>query len=184
MAGVIAQEALALGVNQIFAPLGDLARELRYGRVEETFGEDGYLAGEIGYSYVKGLQAGNVSATVKHFAAYGTPEQGLNTGPVHGGERELRTTYLPSYKRQIIDAGAYSIMSAYSSYDGVALIANHHILTDILRDEWGYKYWVTSDAGGTDRLCAAFKMCQTTPIDSDAIVLYVCNLTYSSESNI
>ncbi|TVY58621.1 Periplasmic beta-glucosidase [Lachnellula cervina] len=172
MAAAIAQESLALGVNQLFAPLGDLARELRYGRVEETFGEDGYLAGEIGYSFVKGMQGGNVSATVKHFAAFGTPEQGLNTGPVHGGERELRTTYLPSYKRQIIDAGAYSIMSAYHSYDGVALIANHHILTDILRDEWGYKYWVTSDAGATDRLCDAFKMCESSPLDKEAITLY------------
>ena len=172
MGAAIAQEALALGVNQLFAPRGDLARELRYGRVEETFGEDGYLAGEIGYSYIKGLQGGNVSATVKHFAAFASPEQGLNTGPVHGGERELRTTYLPSYKRQIIDAGAYSIMSAYSSYDGVALVANHHILTDILRGEWGYKYWVTSDAGATDRLCDAFNMCQSKPLDKEAITLY------------
>jgi beta-glucosidase len=118
------------------------------------------------------LQGGNVSATVKHFAAFGSPEQGLNTGPVHGGERELRTTYLPPYKRQIIDAGAYSIMSAYSSYDGVPLVANKHILTDILRTEWGYQYWVTSDAGGTDRLCAAFKMCQAKPIDSAAVTMY------------
>ncbi|KAF4626149.1 hypothetical protein G7Y89_g12012 [Cudoniella acicularis] len=155
MAGVIAKEASALGVSQIFAPLGDLARELRFGRVEEMFGEDGFLAGEMGFSYVTGLQRGNVSATVKHFAAYGSPEQGLNTGPVHGGERELRTTYLPSYKRQIIDAGAYSVMSAYSSYDGVPMITNYHILTEILRDEWGYKYWVTSDSGGTDRALEA-----------------------------
>ncbi|PQE10624.1 hypothetical protein CJF32_00009708 [Rutstroemia sp. NJR-2017a WRK4] len=172
MGSAIAQESLALGVNQLFAPLGDLARELRYGRVEETFGEDGYLAGEIGYAYVKGLQAGNVSSTIKHFAAFGTPEQGLNTGPVHGGERELRTTYLPPYKRMIVDAEALSIMSAYHSYDGVALIANHHILTEILRDEWGYKYWVTSDAGATDRLCNAFKMCSSSPIDKEAIVKF------------
>jgi beta-glucosidase len=113
-----------------------------------------------------------VSATVKHFAAYASPEQGLNTGPVHGGERELRTTYLPSYKREIIDAGAYSVMSAYSSYDGVPLIANHHILTDILRGEWGYEYWVTSDAGATDRLCDAFNMCQSSPIDKEAVTMY------------
>ncbi|RDW77702.1 glycoside hydrolase family 3 protein [Coleophoma cylindrospora] len=173
MGVAIAQEAAALGVNQIFGPLGDLARELRYGRVEETFGEDAYLSGEIGYSYVKGLQSLNVSATVKHFAAYGTPEQGLNTGPVHGGERELRTTYLPSYKRMITDGGAYSIMSAYSSYDGVAVIANYHILTEILRDEWGYDYWITSDAGATDRVCNAFKMCESTPLDKDAVTMYV-----------
>lgn len=97
----------------------------------------------------------------------------MNTGPVHGGERELRTTYLPSYKRMIVDGGAYSIMSSYSSYDGVALIANHHILTDILRTEWGYDYWVTSDAGATDRVCQSFKMCQASPLDSEAITMYV-----------
>jgi beta-glucosidase len=114
-----------------------------------------------------------VSATIKHFAAFASPEQGLNTGPVHGGERELRTTYLPSYKRAIIDAGAYSIMTAYSSYDGVPLIANYHILTEILREEWGYKYWTTSDAGATDRLCNGFKMCSSNPTDQEAVTLYV-----------
>jgi beta-glucosidase len=173
MAAAIAQESLSVGVNQLFAPLADLARELRYGRVEETFGEDGYLAGEMAYSYIKGLQGENVSSTVKHFAAFGSPEQGINTAPVHGGERELRTTYLPPYKRAIVDAGAYSIMSAYSSYDGVPLVANKHILTDILRGEWGYNYWVTSDAGATDRLCNSFKMCQSNPLDKNAIIQYV-----------
>lgn len=131
MAGVIAQEALALGVNQLFAPLADLARELRYGRVEETFGEDSYLAGEIAMSYVKGLQAGNVSSMVKHFVGFSMPEQGLNTGPVHGGERELRTTWMPSFKRAIIDGGAFAIMAAYHSYDGVPAVADHHTLTDV-----------------------------------------------------
>lgn len=77
MAGFIAQESLAVGVNQIFAPLADLARELRFGRVEETFGEDPFLTGEMAYSYVKGLQAGNVSAMVKHFAGFSAPEQGI-----------------------------------------------------------------------------------------------------------
>ncbi|KFY72626.1 hypothetical protein V499_07249 [Pseudogymnoascus sp. VKM F-103] len=172
MGKVIAQESAALGVNQIFAPLADLARELRYGRVEETFGEDGYLAGEIGYEYIKGMQGEGVSAMVKHFAAFGTPEQGLNTGPVHGGERELRTTYLPSFKRQIIDADVYSIMTSYNSYDGVAMVANYHVLTEILRNEWGYKYFTMSDAGGTDRLCDQFKMCKTNPVDMEAIVNY------------
>ncbi|KAI1446090.1 glycoside hydrolase family 3 protein [Annulohypoxylon stygium] len=170
MAAAIAQEARALGVNQIFGPLADLARELRFGRVEETFGEDGYLTGELAHAYVKGLQSGNVSAMVKHFAAFASPEQGLNTAPVHGGERELRTTYLPPFKRAIIDGGAFSIMSAYHSYDGVPAVADKHTLTDILRGEWGYKYFVMSDAGATDRLCINFKMCKSNPIDSEAIV--------------
>jgi beta-glucosidase len=171
MAGLIAQEALALGINQLFAPVVDLARELRFGRVEETYGEDPFLAGEFGYSYVKGVQSWNVSATVKHFAGFSAPEQGLNTGPVHGGPRELRTTWLPSFKRAIVDAGAWSIMNAYHSYDGIPAVADHRLLTDILRNQWRYKYWVTSDAGATDRLCCAFKMCRCTPVDSQAIVL-------------
>ncbi|KAI8631065.1 glycoside hydrolase family 3 protein [Xylariaceae sp. FL1651] len=172
MGKAIAQEARALGVNQIFGPLGDLARELRFGRVEETYGEDGYLSGEMAYSYVKGLQSLNVTAMVKHFAAFATPEQGINTAPVHGGERERRTTYLPSFKRAIIDGGAFAIMSAYHSYDGIPAVADKHLLTDILRDEWGYKYFVSSDAGGTDRLCTSFGMCEASPIDSEAVVTY------------
>lgn len=153
----IGREAQALGVSQLFAPLADLARELRYGRVEETFGEDGFLAGEIAHSYITGLQSLNVSAMVKHYAASSAPEQGLNTGPVHGGERELRMTWLPSYKRAI--STVWSIMSAYSSYDGIPQVADHHTLTDILRGEWGYDFWVSSDAGATDRLANPFYIC-------------------------
>ncbi|RPA96246.1 hypothetical protein L873DRAFT_1791728 [Choiromyces venosus 120613-1] len=115
MAEMIAQESLALGVNHLFAPVVDLARELRFGRVEEMFGEDPYLSGELGYSFVKGLQKNGVAATVKHFAGFGTPEEGLNTAPVHGGEREMRRTYLPAFKRAIIDADAWSVMSACHS---------------------------------------------------------------------
>ncbi|KAI1369789.1 glycoside hydrolase family 3 protein [Xylaria arbuscula] len=168
----IANESRALGVNQIFGPVVDLARELRFGRVEETYGEDPYLAGEMGHAYVKGLQSLNVTAMVKHFAAFASPEQGVNTAPVHGGERELRTTYLPPFKRAIIDGNAFSIMSAYHSYDGVPAVADRHVLTEILREEWGYKYFVSSDAGGTDRLCSSFGMCESSPIDSPAVVKY------------
>lgn len=173
MGRAIAQEAAALGVTQLFGPLGDLARELRYGRVEETYGEDAFLAGEMAYAYVQGLQAGGVAAMVKHFAAYASPEQGINTSPVHGGERERLTTYLPSYKRAIVDAGAVAIMSAYHCYDGVPAVADAHLLTDILRDDWGYDYFVMSDAGGTDRVCTAFGLCQASPIDSEAVVSLV-----------
>jgi beta-glucosidase len=154
----------------------DLARELRFGRVEETYGEDHFLAGEFGYSYVRGIQSQNVSSTVKHFAGFSAPEQGLNTGPVHGGERELRTTWLPAFKRAIIDADAWSTMGAYHSYDGIPSVADHHLQETILREEWGYKYFVTSDAGATDRLCCTFKMCQCKtedkPIDREAVTLY------------
>ncbi|KAL4870592.1 hypothetical protein BDV12DRAFT_56130 [Aspergillus spectabilis] len=171
MARLISQEALALGVNQLFAPVVDLARELRFGRVEETYSEDPYLAGEIGYQYVKGIQSHNVSAQVKHYAGFSQPEQGINTAPVHGGERYLRTTWLPPFKRAIIDAGAWSVMSAYHSYDGVPAVADYHLLTEILREEWGYEYFVISDAGATDRLCNAFHVCESSPIDSESVTL-------------
>ncbi|KAJ5191759.1 uncharacterized protein N7498_010744 [Penicillium cinerascens] len=169
MAEVIGREARTLGASQLFAPEVGLARELRYGRVEEIFSEDPFLAGEIGYSYVKGLQSKNVSSMVKHFVAYSNPEQGLNTGPVHGGERELRTTWMPSFKRTIIDAGAWGVMAAYSSYDGVPQVADYHTLTEILREEWGYDYFVMTDAGGSDRLCTAFQMCQSDPLDMESV---------------
>lgn len=159
MALQIGREAQALGVSQLFAPLADLARGLRFGRVEETFGEDTYLAGELAYAYTKAIQSLNVSAMIKHFTASSEPEQGLNVGPVHGGERELRTTWLPGFKRTIIDADAWAIMSAYSSYDGIPQVADEFTLTDILRTEWGYEYYVSSDAGATDRLASPFQIC-------------------------
>ncbi|TDZ17099.1 Periplasmic beta-glucosidase [Colletotrichum orbiculare MAFF 240422] len=159
MAKVIAVESKALGVNQIFAPVVDLARELRFGRVEETYGEDPFLVGEYGYHFTKGLQENGVCAMVKHFAAFASPEQGVNTAPVHGGPRMLRTTYLPSFKRAILEADAWSIMSSYNSYDGVPAVADYHLLTEILREEWGYEYYVISDAGGTARLGNAFGVC-------------------------
>lgn len=175
MAVIIAKESQALGINQLFAPVVDLCREQRFGRCEETYGEDHFLAGEMGYNYVKGVQSQNVSATVKHFAGFSMPEQGLNTGPVHGGERELRTTWLPSFKRAIIDGGAWNIMGAYHSYDGIPVVMDSHLQETILREEWGYKYWLTSDAGSTDRLCCTFKLCKCTnspkSIDSEAVTL-------------
>ncbi|KAF4979678.1 hypothetical protein FZEAL_4169 [Fusarium zealandicum] len=169
MASVIATESRALGINQLFSPQADLARELRFGRVEECFAEDSYLAGEMSYRFVKGLQDGGVSAMVKHYAAFAMPEQGINTAPVHGGERELRSLYLPPFKRAIIDGGATSIMSSYNSYDGVPVVSDSHLLTDILRDEWGYEYYVISDAGGTARLANAFFVCEIE--DNECITL-------------
>ncbi|KAH7157603.1 family 3 glycoside hydrolase [Dactylonectria estremocensis] len=169
MGNIIATEALALGVNQLFSPQVDLARELRFGRVEECFGEDPYLVGEMGYSFAKGLQDKGVSAMVKHYAAFASPEQGINTAPVFGGERMLRSLYLPPFKRTIIDAGATSIMSSYNSYDGIPVVSDPHLLQDILREEWGYEYYVISDAGGTARLANTFFVCELE--DNECITL-------------
>ncbi|KAJ7124473.1 glycoside hydrolase family 3 protein [Mycena epipterygia] len=170
VAGVIGSEAEGLGVSHIFAPVLDLSRELRWGRVEENYGEDQFLTGEMGNAYVTGLQSGRrrnasstaiakVAATCKHFAAFGSPQSGLNIAQVSGGERELRTQFLKPFNRACINSLA--IMTAYSSYDGIPAVANTHLLTDILRNEWGYQYWVTGDAGSVDLLINFHDTCDT-----------------------
>ncbi|KAJ7476846.1 glycoside hydrolase superfamily [Mycena galericulata] len=170
VAGIIATEAEGLGVTQIFAPVLDLSRELRWGRVEENYGEDQFLTGEMGNAYVTGLQSGKrrnasstatarVASTCKHFAAFGSPQSGLNIAQVSGGERELRTQFLKPFNRACVDS--LSIMTAYSSYDGIPASANTHLLTDILRNEWGYKYWVTADAGSVDLLITLHQVCDS-----------------------
>ncbi|KAF8148855.1 glycoside hydrolase superfamily [Crassisporium funariophilum] len=176
VAGVASSEAEGLGINHMFAPVLDLSRELRWGRVEENFGEDPFLTGEIGNAFVTGLQSGRrrnasttaiarMAATCKHFAAFGSPQGGLNLAQVSGGERELRTTFLKPFNRACLNS--LSIMTAYSSYDGIPAIANTHLLTDIasfafwLRNEWGYKYWVTTDAGSVDLLISLHGTCDT-----------------------
>ncbi|KAJ3778547.1 glycoside hydrolase superfamily [Lentinula raphanica] len=183
VANIIATEAEGLGLSQIFAPVLDMSRELRWGRVEENFGEDPFLTGEMGLAYVSGLQDGtrrNVTAngpggirkrmasTCKHFTAYGSPMAGLNTAPVVGSERDLRTIYLPAFQRACLESLA--IMTAYSAYDSVPLVANKHILTDILRDEWQYPYWVTTDAGAVDLLITQHKTCDTRECAAKAVL--------------
>ncbi|KAI0337167.1 glycoside hydrolase, partial [Trametopsis cervina] len=167
-ATTIANEAESLGYSQAFAPVLDLSRELRWGRVEENFGEDPFLTGEMGHAYVTGLQSGRrrntsstaiarMASTCKHFAAFGSPQGGLNIAQVSGGERELRTTFLKPFNRACVNS--LSIMTAYSSYDGIPAVANTHLLTDILRNEWGYKYFVTCDAGSIDLLITTHGTC-------------------------
>ncbi|KAJ6473135.1 glycoside hydrolase family 3 protein [Mycena sanguinolenta] len=170
VAGVIATEAEGLGVSQIFAPVLDLSRELRWGRVEENYGEDHFLTGEIGNAYVTGLQSGRrrnasstaiarMAATCKHFAAFGSPQGGINLAQVSGGERELRSEFLKPFNRACVNSLA--IMTAYSSYDGIPAVSNSHLLTDILRNEWGYQFWVTCDAGSVDLLITFHEVCET-----------------------
>lgn len=164
VAKVIGDEAEGLGISHIFAPVLDLSRELRWGRVEENYGEDPFLTGTMGSAYVTGLQTGvrrnatgtglrrRMAAACKHFAAFGSPQGGLNIAQVSGGERELRTTFLPPFQKACLQS--LSFMTAYSSYDGIPAVANKHLLTDILRTEWNYPYWVTTDAGSVDLLLA------------------------------
>ena len=154
----IAAEARAAGVDMILAPVLDLAREPRWGRIEEDFGEDPYLTGQLGLAYVQGAQGDSLAsdhtvvAEPKHFAGHGSPESGLNTSPVHIGERELRTIMLKSFEPAFREGHAMSVMAAYHEIDGVPVAADEALFEGILRKEWGFRGFVLSDLGAIRRL--------------------------------
>jgi len=148
VASEIRRQALLVGTRQCLAPVLDLCLDPRWGRCEETYGEDPYLAAAMGVAYVKGLQGSlldGVAATCKHFAGHGSPEGGRNTAPLKAGERELRETHLFTFEAAVKEAGAMAVMPAYHEIDGVPCHANRRLLTDILRGEWGFKGIVVSD---------------------------------------
>ncbi len=153
---VIRAQMRAVGVHQGLAPMLDISRDPRWGRLEESFGEDPYLAAAMGVAYVRGLQGPDlregVAATGKHFAAHGVPEAGLNWAPVHVGPRELREIYLHPFEAVVREAGLATIMNAYHELDGVPCGASRELLTDILRGEWGFDGIVTSDYDTLPRL--------------------------------
>lgn len=154
----IASEMRAAGVHMVLAPVLDLAREPRWGRVEEDFGEDPYLTGQLGLNYVKGAQGESLSsdhsviAEPKHFVAHGSPESGLNTSPVHIGERELRTIMLKAFEPAIREGHAMGVMAAYHEIDGVPVAADPALFTGVLRTDWGFRGFVLSDLGAIRRL--------------------------------
>lgn len=146
---VIREQLLAVGARQALAPVLDVARDPRWGRVEETYGEDPVLAGTLGTAYVRALQTGDlrdgVVATGKHFLAHALSEGGRNHGPVQLGPRELREVYAEPFAAAIRDAGLASIMNSYSSVDGLPCAGSRAILTDLLRGELGFTGTVTAD---------------------------------------
>lgn len=146
------EEAKAIGIHQILSPVLDIARELRWGRIEETFGEDPYLISEMGIAFVKGYQKYAITCMPKHFVAHGTPSGGLNCAGVSGGERELRSLYLYPFRRVIKETSPLAVMTCYSAYDGVPVTGSSYYMTDILRDELGFKGYVYSDWGSVERL--------------------------------
>ncbi|WP_327725871.1 glycoside hydrolase family 3 N-terminal domain-containing protein [Streptomyces europaeiscabiei] len=132
------------GVHQGLAPVVDVIRDYRWGRCEETYGEDPYLVGEMGEAYVTGLQSAGVYATLKHFAGYSASMGGRNHAPVHAGRRELFDVILPPFER-LVAAGVGSVMNSYAEIDGEAPAASRWLLTDVLRDAWGFEGTVVSD---------------------------------------
>jgi beta-glucosidase len=147
-----ALETRLRGGHQALTPVVDVAREPRWGRVEETFGEDPYLVGRMGVAAVKGFQGDGefddktrVLATLKHFAAHSEPEAGMNCAPVNVSMRVLREVFLQPFKDAIDEAGVVSVMASYNEIDGVPSHASRWLLTDVLRDEWGFEGFVVSD---------------------------------------
>lgn len=167
----IGKEARANGITMTYAPNLDLSRDPRWGRVEENYGEDPYLTSMLGLAYVKGLQSQGVAACPKHYIAHGSPEGGLNIAPVHIGEREFREIMMVPFKKVITQGNPKAIMPAYSEWDGVPIHASRYLLTDLLRQEFGFAGMVISDYSGIDMLCRLHHIAET-PTDAGKLALY------------
>lgn len=155
----IALEARSRGANQALTPMIDVARDPRWGRMEESYGEDPYLTSRLAVATITGFQGAgpriddaHIAATAKHFAAHGDPEGGHNQGAVHAGERELRQVFFPPFRAAVTEAGVKGIMPAYHEVDGVPCHANAWLLRDVLRGEWGFRGVVVSDYNGISML--------------------------------
>ena len=147
-----AEEARLRGTHQALTPVVDVARDPRWGRVEETYGEDPFLVSRLGIAAVRGFQGDatfrdkkRVIATLKHFAAHGQPESGMNCAPANVSLRVLRETFLYTFKEALYKGGAISVMASYNEIDGVPSHASKWLLRDVLRKEWGFKGFVVSD---------------------------------------
>jgi beta-glucosidase len=149
MADVIRKQMRSVGAHHALSPVLDVTRDARWGRVEETFGEDPYLVARLGVAYIRGLQgerlADGVVATGKHFVGYGISEGGMNWAPPHIGWRELRDVYLFPFEAAVRDGKMASIMNGYHELDGIPCGSSKELLTTILRDQWGFDGTVVSD---------------------------------------
>ena len=152
-------EMASAGTNQAFTPVLDLARDPRWGRTEETYGEDPYLVSRMGVAAVNGLQGTNyfldrhhVLATAKHFAGHGQPEGGRNTAPVNLSERILRESFFEPFQAVVEEANVGSVMASYHEINGIPSHINPWLLNNVLRGEWGFRGYVTSDGNGLQML--------------------------------
>ena len=174
MAAAIRSEIGALRIQQVLAPVLDIAREPRWGRVEETYGEDPYLVASMAKAYIRGIQESDPSekivATLKHFAGYSVSEGGLNWAPSHIPERELREVFLFPFEVAVREAKVGSVMNGYHEIDGVPCAASRKLLTDILRGEWGFRGTVVADYAAVINLHEYHKVAST-PEDAAVLAL-------------
>lgn len=145
MASAIGRSMSELGVHQGLAPVLDVVRDARWGRVDECIAEDPYVVATIGTAYVRGLQGAGVHATLKHFVGYSASRAGRNHAPVSAGQRELQDVFLPPFEMAVRDGGVRSVMNSYTEIDGVPVASSRELLTDLLRRRWGFDGTVVSD---------------------------------------
>lgn len=145
MGALIGTSMRELGIHQGLAPVLDVIRDPRWGRVDECIGEDPYLVGTVGTAYVQGLQSAGVHATLKHFVGYSASRAGRNHAPVAAGPRELADVLLPPFEMAVLDGGARSVMNAYTEVDGVPMASDPTYLTALLRERWGFDGVVVAD---------------------------------------
>nr|WP_246221479.1 glycoside hydrolase family 3 N-terminal domain-containing protein [Phytoactinopolyspora mesophila] len=145
MGRAIGSSMRTLGIHQGLAPVLDVIRDPRWGRVDECIAEDPYVVGTLGTSYVRGLQSAGVHATLKHFVGYAASQAGRNHAPVHAGPREVADLLLPPFEMALFDGDARSVMHSYAEVDGVPVAADADLLTGLLREQWGFTGTVVSD---------------------------------------
>jgi beta-glucosidase len=164
---LIAGEVRARGVHLVLSPVVDVARDPRWGRIEETFGEDPFLVGELGVAAVEGLQGegrarrlgpGKVFATLKHMTGHGQPESGTNVAPAPLGERELREFFFPPFEQVVKRTGIEAVMASYNEIDGVPSHSNKWLLDGVLRGEWGFPGAVVSDYYAIEQMAGIHKI--------------------------
>jgi beta-xylosidase len=148
MAARIGESMHAVGVHQGLAPVLDVTRDPRWGRTEETIGEDPYLVATIATAYVRGLESSGIIATLKHFIGYSASKAGRNLGPVSMGQREFNDVMVPPFEMAVRETGVRSVMHAYTDVDGVPSAADEQLLTGLLRESWGFTGTVVADYFG------------------------------------
>lgn len=149
---MISDDLHSMGFRQVLSPCIDVVRDLRWGRVEESYGEDPYLCGLFGIEEVSGYLENGISPMLKHYGPHGNPLSGLNLASVECGLRDLHEIYLKPFEMVVKNTGILAVMSTYNSWNHIPNSASHYLLTDILRDEWGFKGYVYSDWGAIEML--------------------------------
>lgn len=167
----IGKEVKAGGNDLVYAPNLDLSRDPRWGRTEETYGEDPYLTSEMGVAYIQAVQSQKVACCAKHYLAYGSPEGGLNLAPAHAGQREMREVLMVPFQKAVTEGKTMGIMPSYSELDGEPLHGSRRLLTDLLRGEFGFEGQVISDYGAVPMLKSCHHLAED-PAKVGSIALY------------